>query len=316
MNHLEFEAISNFFSSPFHNAYSSQGLYRIKYFPEPKTHCVPMGRHVGELQELWQLPSDHLPIGLTMRGFHIASWNVLHAKWVMNWSYAQGLNRSMILREHIYIKPTELTLRDCHVIQLLLAMIVHPTHPRSILCLQECSEPFLEELQSRLPDRFALAAKHAEAIVYDQTKLRLLEIKETAGVFADEPKRTFLDLHFNSAEKRIRLINVHLPGDLDGPGRYEFTNYLASTFHPAMTTLAMGDMNFNELELAEAMQSAFLERSPFTIYSPYCTNIAPCALVAKAIDHFIVYAQDSIRISEPEEILPGLSSMARLLNGP
>src|SRR5262245_28568615 len=34
----------------------------------------PIGTYVGELQEKWQFPSDHLPIGMTFEDHHIASW--------------------------------------------------------------------------------------------------------------------------------------------------------------------------------------------------------------------------------------------------
>ena len=65
-----------------------------------------MGTYVGELQEKWQFPSDHLPIGMTFEDLHIASWNVLDAKymdWVME-KDSQGLKRSMIGEEHVYIE--------------------------------------------------------------------------------------------------------------------------------------------------------------------------------------------------------------------
>ena len=39
---------------------------------------------MGELQEKWQFPSDHLPVGMNLDGLKIASWNVLNPLY-MNW---------------------------------------------------------------------------------------------------------------------------------------------------------------------------------------------------------------------------------------
>src|SRR5262245_39874654 len=76
-------------------------LYRLSAAPM----LEPKGTYVGKLQEKWQFPSDHLPIGMTMDGLNIASWNVLDASF-MRWMTekdSQGLKHSMIVDEHIYI---------------------------------------------------------------------------------------------------------------------------------------------------------------------------------------------------------------------
>ena len=115
----------------------------------------------------------------------------------------------------------------------------------------------------------------------------------------------------------LRLINGHLPGDPTKPGRFEFAQYLAKTFDPTVTTLAMGDMNFDELEMSGAMSRAFHNHSPFSLYSPYCTNISPYVFKSKAIDHFLVYSpnQSSVVLSTPDEIMPGLAHLVALLQG-
>ena len=139
----------------------------------------PMGTYVGELQEKWQFPSDHLPIGMTYDNLHFASWNVLDAQymhWIMQ-KDSQGLDRSMIIDEHIYIGDSELTLRDKHVVDLILKTISHPTHPRSLLSLQECSKAFLKELNSQLPAHFEMVSNHGDAILLDRRQFDLLDKK-------------------------------------------------------------------------------------------------------------------------------------------
>ena len=115
---------------------------RMRHQLAPMPMLQPMGTYVGELyvgelQEKWQFLSDHLPIGMTIDDLNIVSWNVLDAEY-MSWitKNEQGLSRSMITDEHVYIGDSKLTIRDKHVVDLILQTISHPTHPRSILSLK------------------------------------------------------------------------------------------------------------------------------------------------------------------------------------
>ncbi len=294
-------------------------LRMMKYQMAPTPLLEPMGTYVGELQEKWQFPSDHLPIAMTYDNLQMVSWNVLDAEY-MDWvieKNSQGLSRSMIADEHVYIGDSDLTMRDIHVADQILEMISHPTHPRGILSLQECSNAFVEELQSRLPEHFKVIWGHGEATLIDLRQFEVVESKEVAGVFGDSPKRSFQDITLCRLDtgKEFRLINIHLPGDPTKPGRFEFAKYLARTFDPNITTLAMGDMNFNELEMKEAMSEAFPTMNPFTINSPYCTNISPYVYNSKAIDHFIVYSAEGapVTLNTPDQVMTGLDQIVSLL---
>lgn len=285
----------------------------------PAPLLQPMGTYVGELQEKWQFPSDHLPIGMTFDHLNFASWNVLDAEY-MSWvteKNSQGLSRSMIADEHVYLSGSKLTLRDQHVADLILQAIFHPTHPRQALSLQECSKPFLAELRSRLPDHFEVISHHGDAVLFDRRHFELIEAKEITGVFSNESHRTFQDLLLRRLEngEQLRLVNVHLPGDPTKPGRFEFAEYLAKTFDPTITTIAMGDMNFDELEMKDAANQAFQNNSPFALYSPYCTNISPFVFNSKAIDHFLIYSpnQSPVSLSAPDQVIPNLALTANLL---
>lgn len=283
-------------------------------FPE-----IPMGLYVGELQERWQFPSDHLPIGMTIDDNHILSWNILDAAY-MSWVTdidSQGIKRSLISDEHVYIDDSDLTVRDIHIADMIVEAINHPTHPKSILALQECSEAFSKHLQSKLPDNFVITGG-GNAMVIDTNKYAIISSSVVFGAFSQDPRPVNEDILLNrETGEQLRLINCHLPGDPAGPARFEFGQYLAKTHNPEMITIAMGDMNFNEVQMSDAMKKTDAQ---FTIFSPYCTNIAPrtaeVPLVSKAIDHFIILGNIEKRVSsiiDPENAMKGLFKTADLL---
>jgi len=279
----------------------------------------PMGTYVGELQERWQFPSDHLPIGMSLGDLNIASWNVLDAEY-MDWiieKNSQGLSRSMIADEHVYIENSKLTIRDQHVVALILQMLQNSGHPKHLLSLQECREPFLEELKKHLPSNFTVLSNEGNAILIDQSYFEIVDAKSIGNIFSNEPKRTIQDviLRRKDSDENIRIINAHLPGDPLKPGRFEFTQYLANTFDSNLTTIAMGDMNFNELEMGDAIRQAFPDSiQPYSLYSPYCTNVSPYDFKSKAIDHFIVHSTKKPLLHRPNEVMIGLIPIVNLLS--
>lgn len=294
-------------------------LRKMKHALATAPRLQPIGTFVGELQEKWKFPSDHLPIGMTFDSKNFLSWNVLDAEY-MSWvteKNSQGLSRSLIADEHVYIDGSKLTVRDKHVVDLLLETISHPTHPRSALCLQECSAPFVKELQSRLPPDFQIIGKEGDIVVIDKRVFEKIDEKNVFGIFSAEPKRSIQEVLLRRIDnqEQIRLINIHLPGDPEKPGRFEFAQYLNRTFDPALTTIATGDMNFNELEMSDALSRAFSNGAPFSLYSPYPTNISPYTFRSKAIDHFMIYSPKDISptISTPDQIMSELSPIVSLL---
>jgi len=273
---------------------------------------ISAGTYVGKLAERWQFPSDHLPIGILIDDLSITSWNVLNSKymWWVTKKDSQGLQNSMLVDEHVYIGKTKLTIRDQHIVELILEMINHPTHPRNIIGLQECGVPFLKELSSRLPSRFTVIIHGGNGVILDKTLFEIIKECEVK-IFSNEPKRSLQEilLKEKSTKKTIRLINVHIPGDPTKPSRFEFTHYLADIFDPEITTIAMGDMNFNELEMKEAL----IQPNDYTVYSAYCTNISPYTFYSKAIDHFIVHSRSLVDLNTPEQVLKGLEQTVELL---
>lgn len=277
---------------------------------------IPKGQYVGELQEKWQFPSDHLPIGMSFEGLGIASWNVMNTiyfKWVEENS--QGLSRSMLAQENVLLPNSSLTLREKHTVDQVLEMV---SQPRSLIALQECGTAFLEELGNRLPSHFKMilqdmkGAKDQNVVLYD-TRILELESSQVPRIFSED-KRGFQELIFKRLDQgtRLRIYNAHLPGDPAGPGRFEFGSYVAASQTDGIPTIAMGDMNFNELEMDEAFRK--MTPGSYEILTPYCTNISPNTFISKAIDHFILLnTSDKGQISRPEELLEGLDEIAALL---
>ena len=285
---------------------------------------TPMGKYVGELQEKWQFPSDHLPIGMTVDGIHLASWNVLNSAY-MNWVFenSQGLSRSLITKEHIYLEGSKLTVRDLHVIEGIKSMLSHPTHPRSVLSLQECSEAFLAELQKQLPERYEiilssdLPMKDQNIVIYDKQLLNYhAEKSSISKIFSEDEKKSVMNLYFSRVDtgQALRIINGHLPGAPGNPAPDEFARFVSSFASSNELIIAMGDMNFHEVE----MKAAFQKNTPlFDCLSPYCTNITPLEFFSKSIDHFFILnsEQHPAIANHPEQVLTGLSETVDLLQG-
>lgn len=279
----------------------------------------PKGFYVGELQEKWQFPSDHLPIGITLDSLHIVSWNVLdtkHIRWVTE-KNSQGLSHSMIADEHVFIENSDLTLRDKHVVELILQMIAHPTHPKSILALQESGGPFLGELREKLPSDFEIVGSGELAFLFDTRIFEIFSNKEIFDIFKNEPQRAIQDITLRRLDngQLLRFINAHIPGDPTKPALLEFAHFLASSFDSSFTTIAMGDMNFTEVQMGDVLNKAFNNSPPFSLYSPYCTNISPDIFISKAIDHFFLYSNEKLLpfVNHPNEILAGLAPIVALL---
>lgn len=296
--------------SSFENSFGSKGnSYTIEVsLPEA------MGVYVGELQEKWQFPSDHLPIGIMFDHHCIVSWNVLDSNF-MNWvtkKNSQGLSRSMLADEHVYIEDSGLTLRDQHVVDLILEMIEHPSSPKHVIALQECGTPFLTELKARLPSRFEMICHGEYATLLDRNVFEIVEAKMVKRVFSSDPRRDLQEviLRCRGTNESLRFINTHIPGDPLKPGRFEFAEYLKNTLDVAQPTVAMGDMNFDEVEMAEA-----IAQQPFSLHTPYCTNIS-IEFRSKAIDHFIVYRPrdySDVKVSSADEILVDLQPIVDIL---
>lgn len=148
---------------------------QLKYMLQSQPKIEPIGVYVGELQEKWQFPSDHLPIGFSINGLNIVSWNILNPvfmDYVLE-KNSQGLSRSILGEENIYPPDSSITLREIHVLDFIETMCLN----QDIISLQECGAPFLAELEKRLPPNFKIAyeksadARDQSVTIYNSNKL-------------------------------------------------------------------------------------------------------------------------------------------------
>jgi len=196
-------------------------------------------------------------------------------------------------------------------------MIEHPTSPRSIICLQECGQFFLEELQNRLPERMHIffssdsPCKNQNIVIYDSNILEL-DKKASAIDFpfvTTEKNRRSMNLVFRRGEETYRVINVHVPGNPNLPGISDLATFVGREHREGEITLCTGDMNFNEIEVREAFDQAISE---YSLISPYPTNVG-MDFFSKCIDHFFIKGTDHIEVSKAEALLPNLDPMVTLL---
>ncbi len=253
---------------------------------------------------------------------HIASWNVLDSNymdWVIERNH-QGLARSIIGDEHIYIDNSELTVRDKHTARLVVEMALYTKSGKDLIALQECNDAFINELKSQLPDHFHIIQSYGEALVLNMNIFDVVDFKSVEGIFSENRKKSIQStaLRIKNSGEILHIVNAHLPGDPLKPARFEFAEYLVKfqQNHDQEVIIAMGDMNFNELEMKQSFENANAEL--WQQFSPYCTNISPYTFVSKDIDHFFVFDTTYRPIqleTSPKQIMCELQEVHALLQG-
>jgi endonuclease/exonuclease/phosphatase family metal-dependent hydrolase len=276
---------------------------------------------VGELHEKWRFPSDHLPVGIEVNGVRIISWNVLnnaYMEWVTD-KDSQGLNGSLISDLNVVVQENGLTQRDIFVADMVQNMMAQG----QIVALQECSEPFLQHLQGRLPSSWDIVRSFnaprvdQDVILYNKAQLTYQSAlsETTRSAYPSVPGRPLQNAWFSNREGRdLRIINSHIPGDPDKPGREELARYVQQQHKQGPITIALGDNNFEREEMIDAFRKAGF--TDFSLHSPWKTNIDPVTKQSKGIDHMFVIGDDNSRDLKPAEVLVGgnLQETIELLN--
>ncbi|MGA8164478.1 MAG: hypothetical protein WB791_05565 [Waddliaceae bacterium] len=258
---------------------------------------------VGELAERWEFPSDHLPIGVTVGNHHFAEWNVLDTKYI-NYieGNSQGLHESLIITANVPVaEGSPLTVRESMIIDQVIEMIEHPTHPRSLIALQETGSVFFEEFQKKLPDHMACVTvsssdlSNGDIFIYDTNIFEWNALH--AGHYQGPSKNTYmtLTLREKKTDRMYHFVQSHLSGNpkFAESGRKEFAEKIIKNFDPASITVIMGDMNHSpDLILTDFQQAAKrigLDQQPFiNLWIPYPTHIDTYKR-ASWIDNFFLY---------------------------
>ncbi len=276
---------------------------------------------VGRLGEKWQFPSDHLPVGVTINGIPIATWNVLDTDYI-DWIYVngQGLNHSLITEEDITIGPGNFTQRDQMVVSDVLSMIAHPTHPKAMIALQECGADFRSVLKDSLPENFKVIDGGENVILYDANLFDVKESTLVKNAFPSNP-RPMQDVvleNKNTGEK-FKIINAHVPGDPNGPGRYEFARYVQQNQAADFPTIALGDMNFDLRQMNQAFYGEAAKMGVDNVFHAYPAYYAHVGTNkdAKIIDHIYISTGKTLVFVEknsPDQVMLGLQATVNLLN--
>lgn len=286
---------------------------------------------VGELGSAWEFPSDHLPVGITLGSFHIAFWNNLNKDYLGHIeANTQGLRDSSILRDNVQIDAdSPLTLRELTIADIIIEMINHPTHPRSLVALQETNADLQNFLREQLPLDWKIATPLNQPIsqdlfLYDSAVFNLIAI-DSVLYEKTAPKSIFtLTLEEKATGKIFRFLQSHVPG---GPvkskeGCEKFSAEALRQFDSNLTIVLMGDMNQSpnviHNSLATASKDAGLPNSPYTYLSIDYPSHMNTHTQASWIDHFFIYSADSdldIKGSDyPEEVSSQLVPLVELLN--
>ena len=265
---------------------------------------MQQGKYVGQLQEKWTFPSDHLPIGILLDGIRIISWNVLNSnalKWLIE-KDVLGLRNSSIGRDNIPYNE-RISIRENNVLDILLLMLEESV----ILAIQECSPLFLEELRIRVSNRDLILAKDGvldqNITIFNKSRLQLVSI-ENPTIFSKKPTWTLQNIVFFDRIREInfRIINTRLPGEPGNPAPKELLDY-AKQYSDELLII-IGDMNITDLEMAKYMQDNQIDAK---LIAPYCTNIQPYEFFSKSIDHFLLFNANQVITLDPEQVHKGLS---------
>lgn len=294
---------------------------------------LPEENFVGELGENWEFSSDHLPIGATVNGKHIGSWNVLDTEYI-DWvtdKNSQGINGGMISRlnrESSVMKG--MTVREVLVIHQILMMVERPNQPFKILALQECNTKFIQALECMLPSHIHLVLQNRglqdqEILLYNANDFNLLSNESVMCVksaFPSAPRKYLMDvvLQDKISGEKFQIINTHIPGDPALPCRFEFAEYVVTHKRDDAVTIALGDMNFTPRQMEEAFSQAVNKHRPFLSISnevKYYTNIDPYTKAAKNIDQMWISPKDDtelkVVVDDPDQVLPGLQRIVNQL---
>lgn len=290
---------------------------------------------VGELGELWQFPSDHLPVGMTLGSFHIALWNVLNKDYLGYIEQnTQGLKESLILRENVPINgevsppfPVQrgLTFREALIGERILEMVNHPTHPRSLIALQEAHQDLVYGLKTSLPSSWVVVtppnqSKSEDVFLYNSELFEVIGTKATPYPAKLSSTIFTLDLREKTSNQRYRFIQSHIPG---GPASKEsvakFAEEALKQYQKDLTIVLMGDMNQSPSVIAQALtkvaENLTISQPYRHLPVPYPTHInTKCQ--AAWIDNFFVVApknQGSVKASNPEELFDSLKPIVDLL---
>lgn len=286
---------------------------------------------VGELGVEWQFPSDHLPIGGSVGDLHFAMWNILSTQFLsFIEGNGQGLRDSLIMTANVPVQEVEpLTVREQMIIDQVMQLFHHQTHPRALIALEETNDTVFQELKRVAPPNMVVIMplltdpQNRDIFIYNSDRLSQEEVHGVPYEVA--PNNVISDIYFTDKLTGIeyRFIQSHVPGGpFNSPaGRKQLAEYVINKFDPEKTTIIMGDMNrsadYFQQDFAAAAQNRGLDIQPYENFPiPYPTHI-DTNRDATWIDNLFIYNPHSeipVQISsDPDEFFGGLKPVVDLL---
>lgn len=299
-------------------------LSMTSVFADPQTYD---SYSIEKPESNWNMPSDHLPVGATLGDVHIAFWNILNKNYLNHIEEdTQGLRESLIMSENYSVsKNSSLTSREMISINIIDEMIHHPTHPRSMIALEEAHKDVVQYLNTHLPKNWVLVnppgqSNSQDIFLYDSNVFELVQL-DAVKYNPSQAKTIFtITLKEKQTEKRFRFVQSHIPG---GPtsgaeGCEKFASEALRQFDPNLTIVLMGDMNQPPYIIQDALNKAAEKNSKNNPYRhlsiAYPTHVnTNCE--AAWFDNLFVYNQNvSVSVSNnPEELCEALVDTAQLL---
>jgi len=335
----------------------------------------------GRLKHLWRFPSDHLPVGCqcnvgpsSSEAVVVVSWNLMSSRFPISNLVSQGLKGSLPYEQ--YKKKghgANVSLRDCTVLKILSTWILKGSYKADVLALQECSKHVLKKLTPLLKmEGWGIVDEHRhfpDAIVlYDKKRLGLVRSRVTMPFSLEGRAIRWATFKFEDGGvcNDFTVANGKIPGNPNGQHLEEWARHISKmqcaetnddesqsrlTSQSQVTepnrrakfsTLFLGDFNFTEREVREALSDApKMEFLPCFVKAKageaYVTNMTPEVVpdgfgggpfASKRIDHImllnpynkpdidtssdeVVYNNDKniindARLIPPNELLPGL----------
>ncbi|MBA2726673.1 MAG: hypothetical protein H0U49_00670 [Parachlamydiaceae bacterium] len=268
--------------------------------------------YVGGLGKKWQFPSDHLPRGMSIGNTHIAFWNILNKNYLHHiLENTQGLRDSSIMSDNYPVSgSSSLTVRELISIEMILAMINHPTHPRSMIALEEAHPDVITYLKDALPKSWVISTPPSQpssqdVFLYDKKVFELVGVR--AIRYQDNlPKAIFtVTLMERSSGEIFRFVQSHIPGGPNSDaGCKKFAEEAIKQYQEEETTILMGDMNAPpstlQAALKKASENSNLKTQPYHYVAIDHPSHMNTLLEASWIDNFFIYRKAKM----PGKVLP------------
>ena len=286
---------------------------------------------VGVLGKNWQFPSDHLPVGLSVGKIHLAAWNVLNSRYIYHiLTNQQGLKDSLIVTANTPVEMhSYLTMRESIIIDHVLEMIHHSSHPRSIVALQEVGDVFFAELKKKLPEYmncvtiFQGELGHGDIFIYNTKVFNWIDLR--SGHYQIRPRNSYMTLTLQEIDTGLlyHFVQSHVPAapGVSASARREFAQEILSHFDSGAITIVMGDMNrspdFFLRNFEEVAKDIGMKHQPLrNLWIPYATHI-DTQKNASWIDNIFFhnpYPDVELEVSaDPQTLFPGMLEPTSLL---